>query len=320
MAEKHYRKFDADTFKALTKKRPMPWIRDALIDWGIISATLLAAGLWNHPIGYIASVIILGNRQHALAILGHDGTHFTISKSKKLNDLVTNLLAFWSVGLTASGYRNLHFKHHKHTNTENDPELMHRGAKAPQWDLPITLRKVMKLATLDLVGYSLSDYIMIVMFAQPDKKRSYLALAAFHVTFITASILCGLWWVPALWYGALTTTFMMFFRLRTWLEHQGSDDTHILHLNLLEGIILSPHNAWYHYEHHHWPNVSYSLLPKLRKLTLEKPAMSLRELLIFYKNASRIPSGTALKRSDTQSSPANTNLSGNSQITEIIAA
>lgn len=295
MEDVHYRKFNAQTFRELTQKRPLPWIRDAILDWGIIGVACTAAGLWNHPVGYILALFVLGNRQHALAILGHDGTHFTISKSKKWNDAITNLLAFWSIGLTASGYRNLHFKHHKHTNTENDPELMHRSAKAPQWDLPITLPKVLKLAAYDLVGYSLSDYAMIVMFAQPDKKKSYIGLAGFHVAFLAATIMSGLWWVAALWYGALTTTFMMFFRLRTWLEHQGSDDTHILHLNMLERVILSPHYAWYHYEHHHWPNVPYSLLPKLRTLTLQQPVITLKELIEFYESAPEIRSGSALK-------------------------
>ena len=174
---------------------------------------------------------------------------------------------------------------------------MHRSAKAPQWDLPITLPKVLKFATFDLVGYSLSDYVMIVMFAQPDKKKSYIGLAGFHAAFLATTIMSGFWWVAALWYGALTTTFMMFFRLRTWLEHQGSDDTHILHLNMPERIVLSPHYAWYHYEHHHWPNVPYSLLPKLRGLTLQQPVMTLRELLKFYETAPEIRSGTALKKS-----------------------
>lgn len=290
-----HRKLDAQAFVFLSKKRLFPWIRDALLDWAIISTTCAAAVILNNVFFYIASLLIIGNRQHALAILGHDGTHYTISKSKKINDGITNFLAFWPIGLTSSGYRNLHFKHHKHTNTVNDPELMHRGSKAPQWDLPITLPKIIKLAAYDLLGYSLSDYIMIVMFSKPSKKISYVGLGIFHLLFCSICVATHMIEIAILWYASLATTFMMFFRLRTWLEHQGSDDTHILHLNLLERIVLSPHNAWYHYEHHHWPSVPYSQLPKLRAYTKSKEPMQLKDLLELYKQSSFIRSGKALK-------------------------
>lgn len=286
--------FDRYVFKALTQKKTFPWVKDLTCDWLVIAGSIAAALSWNNPLGYALLVFVLGNRQHALAILGHDGTHFTLSRSKRFNDTVTNLFTFWPLGLTTSGYRNLHFAHHRHTNTDQDPELMHRSSKAPQWDLPVTVRKVLRYAAMDMVGYSLSDYLMIVAFARPDHKRSYIALGLFHIAFIGISLLLGAWWLPLMWYGSLMTSFMMFFRLRTWLEHQGTDDTHRLHLNRLERI-LSPHNAWYHYEHHHWPAVPYYRLPELRQLIKDPPVISLKELMRRYKEAAKVRSGQPLK-------------------------
>jgi fatty acid desaturase len=292
------RSLDKAVFKKLSEKAPSPWLKDAFVDWCVMVIAMYTALYFNNVLAYVFALFVLGNRQHALAILGHDGTHFTLFRSKKLNDAVTNVCAFFPVGLTASGYRNLHFLHHKHTNTAHDPELMHRGAKAPQWDLPNTPKNIFKYAVWDLFGYSLSDYAMIIAFSKPSHKSSYAYLAAYHIAFISISVAVGLWQLPLLWYGALVTTFMMFFRLRTWLEHQGSDDTHRLHLSFLEGVVLSPHNAWYHYEHHHWPSVPYSKLPELRKSMKDKPIITLSELLAFYKDSSSIRSGTALKAAD----------------------
>lgn len=288
-------KLDAASFHALTRKSPWPWLRDAFLDWGVICFTLYVAYAWNSPFGYLLAVFIVGNRQHALAILGHDGTHFSVTKNKKVNDFLTNLVTFWPIGLTASGYRNLHFTHHKHTNTPNDPELMHRSAKAPQWDLPITLKRVLRYAAMDMVGYSLTDYVMIVAFAKPDKKSSYLWMVCFHASVVAASVSLGLWWAAAVWYFSLPTAFMMFFRLRTWLEHQGSDDTHKLHLNIWQRHLLSPHFAWYHHEHHHWPSVPYYNLPALRARLCHEKVLTLSELIKHHEDAPFIRSGQALK-------------------------
>lgn len=297
-------KLDALSFRALSIKKPQKWIIDAALDWSIIATTIAMAGVLNSPIAYLAAVLIVGNRQHALAILGHDGTHFSAARKMKLNDTLTDLLAFWPIGLTTTGYRNLHFKHHKYANTEADPELQHRKAKAPQWDLPMTTGKVARYAVMDMVGYSLTDYLIIVALSKPDKKSEYVGLALFHLVVISAAIVSGFGWVAAIWYFSLPTSFMMFFRLRTWLEHQGSDDTHILHLNLAQRIVLSPHNAWYHYEHHHYPSVPYYNLPRLRKILQHDRVLSLDELIKFYRDSGSIQSGHALKKKGNEANVA----------------
>ena len=112
------------------------------------------AGAWNNPAGYVLAVLILGNRQHGLALLGHDGTHYTLSHNRKLNDVLTNLFAWWPLLLTNGGYRALHNGHHKHLSTDDDPEIIHKKSRAPQWDLPAPLTRILGYAAKDLVGYS----------------------------------------------------------------------------------------------------------------------------------------------------------------------
>ena len=297
-------RLDTATLRTLGRRSLFPWLADAALDWFVIGAALAAVGVWPHFYTVAASVLIIGNRQHALAILGHDGTHYTLSRHAAFNDFLTNLFCFWPLGLTVSGYRALHYAHHKNTGKENDPELGHKRMRAPQWDLPATPLTVMRYALMDLIGYSLTDYLIIVRFSKPQSRSDYAPLALFHVAVVSLALWLGCWLAAAAWYFSLVTSFMMFFRLRLWLEHQGTDDTQRLALTWWQGTVLSPHNAWYHWEHHKYPTVPYHRLPQARRL-LDGPAIqTLRDLVTGFAEARPIPSGAAIKVPAETSPPA----------------
>lgn len=297
-------RLDTAALRALGRRSLFPWLADAARDWIVIGAALAAIFLWPHFYTVVAAVLIIGNRQHALAILGHDGTHYTLSRNAAFNDFLTNLLCFWPLGLTVSGYRALHYAHHKNTGTENDPELGHKRMRSPQWDLPATPASVLRYALMDLVGYSLADYLIIVRFSKPQSRRDYAPLALFHIAVISLALWLGCWQAASAWYFSLVASFMMFFRLRLWLEHQGTDDTQRLALTWWQGQILSPHNAWYHWEHHKYPTVPYHKLPKARQLLDGPSVLTLRDLVGSFAKACPIPSGTALKVPAEASLPA----------------
>ena len=164
-------------------------------------------------------------------------------------------------------------------------------------DLPSTPSNILWIALKDLAGFGISDYRTIVTYSKPTKKKAYAALTVFHSFAIIFFIATGLWWVPALWYASLVTSFIMFFRLRLWLEHHGTDYTHRLKLNRWQGALLAPHLSWHHWEHHYWPSIPYYNLPQLRAMIPEVPVMTLGELLSFYKSCGRIDGGAALKPS-----------------------
>jgi fatty acid desaturase len=285
-----------EQLKYLNERAAWPWLKDALLDWGVMIAAIILAGVWNNPAGYALAVLILGNRQHGLALLGHDGTHYTLSHNRQLNDFLTNLFAWWPLLLTNGGYRALHNGHHQHLSTDDDPEIIHKKSRAPQWDLPAPLTRILAYAAKDLVGYSLPDFWIIVTFSKPPLKSDYFGLAAFHLVANALLLWAGLWWVPALWYGSLVTAFMMFFRLRLWLEHQGSDLAHRLDLKAWEAALLAPHLSWHHWEHHQWPAVPYWKLPELRQLVPGQPLVTLAALIKFYKACPATPSGHPQRR------------------------
>ena len=286
---------DREILLDLSRRTPWPWLKDAILDWGVILGAAGIVHLFSNPLTWLLALLVIGNRQHALAILGHDGTHFTLSHNRKLNDYLTNLMAFWPIGLTVSGYRALHFKHHKHTGTEDDPELGHKRSRSPQWDLPARPSRILKYAALDIVGGSFPDYLIILKYSKPDKPSEYIPLLCFHTIAVTVLAVSGLWWAGLLWYAGLVTTFMMSFRLRLWLEHQGTDDTQRLSLTWWQAPPLAPHNSWMHWEHHKYPTIPYHRLPQARQ-RLDGPAiLTLRDLIGALASIDAIPSGTALK-------------------------
>ncbi len=141
-----------DQLKVLNERAAWPWLKDALLDWTVMIGAIILAGAWNNPAGYALAVLVVGNRQHGLALLGHDGTHYTLSHNRKLNDFLTNLFAWWPLLLTNGGYRALHNGHHKHLSTDHDPEIIHKKSRAPQWDLPAPLTRILGYAAKDLAG------------------------------------------------------------------------------------------------------------------------------------------------------------------------
>jgi fatty acid desaturase len=288
-------KLDTSVLRELGARALFPWLVDAVMDWSVIAAALAMIQFWPHFYTVFAGILVIGNRQHALAILGHDGTHYTLSRNAAFNDFLTNLFCWWPLGLTVSGYRALHYAHHKNTGMENDPELGHKRMRSPQWDLPATPWTVLRYALKDLIGYSVADYSIIVRFSKPQSKREYLPLALLHLAAISGLLALGGWPMAAAWYFSLVTSFMMFFRLRLWLEHQGTDDTQRLSLTWWQAALLAPHNAWHHWEHHKYPTIPYHRLPQARQRLSGPAILTLRDLISALASTDAIPSGTALK-------------------------
>src|ERR1022692_2140009 len=83
-------RLDIATLRELGARALFPWLTDAAMDWLVIAAAVAIIQLWPHVYTVLAGILIIGNRQHALAILGHDGTHYTISRNAALNDFLTD--------------------------------------------------------------------------------------------------------------------------------------------------------------------------------------------------------------------------------------
>lgn len=97
-------RLDPQLVKELSQLRP--WITVAHIarEWlFILAPIILCIQYWSLWL-YVAVVIWIGARQHALGILMHEGTHYRITKNRLLNELIGHVfLAFPTLG-SMSGF------------------------------------------------------------------------------------------------------------------------------------------------------------------------------------------------------------------------
>lgn len=131
-----------DVIKELSTLQTWKSIVGVLTEWVIIGSVITASWyLWSVHIaagiaGYFAAIVLIGSRQHALAIIMHEGAHYRISNNRFWNELIGQLGAAWPLTIDMRYYRELHFSHHRAPNTDDDPdwELRETG----DWSFPKT--------------------------------------------------------------------------------------------------------------------------------------------------------------------------------------
>jgi fatty acid desaturase len=266
------------------------WLTGAALDWAYLGAVISVAGMLHHPAVYVVAVLLIGSRQNALAILGHDGAHLLVCRSRRLNDMLARVVCLWPLGISLGAYRTFHFEHHRHLNEEGDPELAHRRAAAPQYDLPVGAGRIWRYFFTDALGLGVRDFNGVGVAIRRSPRDLAGPLLWWSIAAGVAAWV-GCLWVIALWFVALPTSFWAVFRFRIWTEHQGTAETHRISANWWQRWFLIPHNTWCHYEHHHQSaSVPFWALPQLRPDDAE--TLSLNELLASYSRMAPLPSGT----------------------------
>lgn len=251
------------------------WLTLTLCDWLVIGLAFLLARKVGGIAYWLASLVI-GNRQHALSIMAHDGAH----KGSFDNDFLLNVLTFWPLGGDVVGYRCFHFAHHRYLNGEQDRELVHKRWASPAFDLP--LRPLLQLGYLamDLVGLGIVDLVRLAIIVKPQTVVGGLGTVLIQLVFWTTCIATGEYWILALWYFSLISSFWAIFRLRIWIEHIGTPDVHRLSLRWWQACLIAPHWTSYHWEHHRRPTVPCWDLPALRtEFTGGPPTLTWQELM-----------------------------------------
>ena len=114
--------------------------------WGLIGGAMALCVAWPHPLSFLLAFVVIGNRQLGLAVLMHDAAHRLLFENPVLNDRVGHWLCGAPVGASLKLYRPYHLSHHRHTQQEQDPDLM---LSAP---FPITTRSLRRKVVRDLLG------------------------------------------------------------------------------------------------------------------------------------------------------------------------
>lgn len=235
------------------------WLIVAVTDWTVMAAALFAAHHWPNPVVIFGAIFVLGNRQHALGVLGHDGAHYSITRTRSLNDLLTQVFVAWPLGLSLSGYRAFHLTHHRAIAAPGklfDPEERHR-LRFLQRHYPAEgePRKLMLFFT-DLCGAtSISEFISL---ARREIFPHTTVAEKTGLALFWAAVLMIAWRFHALpliaiWFTALLTSFWAFARLRMWREHFGVIGTNDTPVPWWGFLFHLPHNIGEHAEHHAHP-------------------------------------------------------------------
>lgn len=232
------------------------WVRDVCIDWALIVIAITIA--CNNLLFIPLSIFIVGNRQHALALLGHEATHKLVSKNKYINDTLGNLLCFAPIGLPYEGYKKFHMDHHRFLGTDKDPEVKRKKS----------VRMLKSNATkFNIITQFFKDLLFINVFdlrefQLPKTNMDKLWIGSAHLCFILYGLFVDVT-IIVVWYGAMLSSLLACSRLRIWHEHIGTNSTHKIKANWWQKLLFLPHNAEYHYEHHKKASVPYDKLPEI---------------------------------------------------------
>lgn len=244
--------------------------------WGLIVAAGAMFVVWPNPFTYILAVMLIGARQLGLAILMHDAAHGALHPNAKINDWVGEWLCAAPVGARLDSYRAYHIKHHRFTETEDDPDL---SLSAP---FPISRQSLWRKVVRDLTGQTFFKQRVAQIFGgrKPGEvvNASVGRFLAINAAMFATLALAGYWWAyPALWIVPMATWLPLVTRLRNIGEHacvgaQADPFTHARTTlaNPIERLLIAPFWVHYHAEHHVFMHVPCYRLPALHDVLMNK--------------------------------------------------
>ncbi len=257
------------------------------VDWSLVVACAwVSQTLASWPV-YLAAVLIIGGRQHALFVLIHEGVHKHLARGKKLNDFTASWLAAYPLLFDMHAYRTTHLKHHEHLNTEQDPDWIRKRPRR-EWQFPAARKNLAGFIPYFLLVWGPLEWtIIIVLYSGIFERETYrnpLArsrllrkLIFYSLAAAVITLLGG--WSTVLWYW-LVPLFVVFpavQRLRSVAEHFGLPWTHDLNSSRdvlagpMERSMFSPHYVNFHLSHHLYPAVPCYQLPRLHQRLMEIP-------------------------------------------------
>ncbi len=270
-----------DTLRKLSRRSDLMGAWLTFHVWAVILGSIALFILFPNPLTFIFAFLMVGSRQHGMAILAHDAAHGVLFETKSLNEFAGKYLLAAPYGGDMLAYRKYHLKHHRFTQSDDDPDLPLSSK------FPVSKASMRRKFFRDISGQT---FLRLRLAAMKSRKGEHMDIEgsdAFQKSspvpyLITNGILLlgltliGYWWVYfALWLLPLGTWFFAVLRLRNIAEHAMTtrDDnplTHArtTHTNWLTRILFAPYWVNYHVEHHAYMYVPCWQLPRLHKAML----------------------------------------------------
>ena len=251
-------------------------------NWLQMSAAMALFFFYPNVITFLVALVIIGSRQFALAVLAHDAAHNLLFTNNKVNDWAGQWFCAYPIFQDNRAYRPYHLKHHRHTETDDDPDLV---LSSP---FPITKRSFIRKVFRDLTGItgvkrywgSLSsifrtkgDNVFNKISKTSNKLHGFLISNLIIFVLISTtmhwSLFLLLWWLPSFTYYSLII------RIRNISEHAVTpgnndfDNTRTTKSTVLTRFLMVPHNVNYHLEHHLFTRCPWYNLPKAHSMMIE---------------------------------------------------
>lgn len=260
--------------------------RALIFDWTLCVCAIGLAQWSDLILLKIIAIVVIGAQQHALLILAHESVHYRLTRSKKMNDLISNLFAAYPIFFCTQGYRINHLAHHRELNSLDDPDW---ARKTPlwEWQFPKSRSDLVKMMGLVLLT---SWYKMIHLFCQLSilnyraaatsiTQRNWLITKlGYYGCLLTCLYLTSGWGFFALyWLVPYFLVMPVLERVRSISEHFAlsyADDfnqTRNVLSSGLEAFFFGPHNIRYHLDHHLFPTVPQYNLPQLHAYLMTFP-------------------------------------------------
>lgn len=281
-------RLSADEVQSLSAIDPVQVALALAVDWGVMALSIGVA-VWSQSWLLVPiSAIIVGSRQHALAILAHDAVHFRLLGDRTVNDVVGNVLCAWPLFFSVEGFRHFHGTHHRHLGEEKDGNRQlwrtHHptGEPKPEWQYPksalgLSAKILWRSAFLTGAWWIVRGLIGGVLFG--TSKASALVRYAAYATLAVVLAVTGLWSTFAwYWLLPLCTWFVAVQYLRLACEHsaiRSATPAYAATRTTIPGplgrFFVLPRNIGYHIEHHWYPGVPFYRLPALHERLMKEP-------------------------------------------------
>ena len=235
--------------------------------WLVIFSLLFIYTLFPSFILYLVVITFIAGRQLGLAILMHEGAHGLIANNVRFNNYISQFFCAFPMAVDTYDYRHYHLKHHRHTQTEDDPDLV---LSKP---FPITKSSFIRKMLRDLTGITgikqryqsiqktFDNDTLKVDGKEISGFKSKATLRGIFLSqlliFISMSIVGNWWYYFAFWIVPALTIFQFFYRIRNIAEHavvpNDCDDfnnARTTNASFIERCFVAPYYVNYHLEHH----------------------------------------------------------------------
>lgn len=271
---------------ALSQRRPDIVYADLLLIYTVLSAAFVLLAAAPTLSVKICAFLLIGTRQYALFIMGHDGIHRNLHPTRRVNDRITRWLIFAPLGMTLEGGRASHLNHHRLLGSRDDPDRYLHGAE----NKATAARFLLFLTGLATFAKTVWKVTPFARPAQPGAGESApgatrlrtFFISRFPVAVVQLLIVGGLhlspislWHYPLFWILPIYALVFVPDEIRAFCDHAhpivpdaAVDEKRLITYAppMWERLIFAPRNMNYHAEHHLWPFIPYYHLPQAHRL------------------------------------------------------